>query len=345
MPDTSLESSGLFQLNVLIWASFAQPPDAPVAPVLRNVGHELLSIEQPLKAGLLERSSIEIAEPEVSAEPVADVVLERRDPARAVVIECKAQSFGLDGPQSDHARKQARGFLVAVANITGRGLAGIDEAEVCYVVPSAHVAAMAQTLADLASEVTSAGLAAGDAGALGIRIADDGVYLGCQEPPGGTAQLPMLLRPDHRVLELSPGDDPRPLYIVPWMPESDEIDRQAFQEKLRTQVLSHLGRAAFPGLTLAFDDLLDEVSRGVFRRWRDRSSFTGTIYPAVASILRNLLGSSDAVRFGRDRVAIRLEDEATREKLIEHVRGEELPETPPEGVQTPLPEDDEGTSA
>ena len=131
MADPALERSGLFQLNVLIWATLPQPSSAPVNPILRNLGYSLFSIEQPLEPSITQRASLQERMPPVIIAPVADVLLENPRQSHFVVMECKPSSFGVESYET----RQARGFILAGGDIAYRGLpTTAGSAEVCYVV-------------------------------------------------------------------------------------------------------------------------------------------------------------------------------------------------------------------
>ena len=154
MSEASLPRDSLFQLNVLIWATFPQPLNAPWNPVLLNAGYELWSVELPLEAGLAELAALSASNPAIGPNPVADVVLQRQGSDRYVLVECKATSFGA---ASEHA-PQARGLIVAGANVATRlGLAPGSTAEVCYLVPAEDAASMDTGLIEIATEVSEQG--------------------------------------------------------------------------------------------------------------------------------------------------------------------------------------------
>lgn len=337
MANTSLERDSLFQLNVLIWASFPQPIDAPWAPVLRNAGYILWSVEQPLYAGPAELARLQTSNPQIQPNPVADGVLHREKDGAYALMECKPSSFGT----SSQWAPQARGLIVAGGNVAARlGLAGSPSAEVCYLVPADDTQPMDTTLAELAGQVSDQGFTTCPTGPVGLSVRDDGVYLGLSNQPQGTAQMPRALIPEQRIVAASPGQDPRPLYVIPWIPDApDDTDLTAFREKVRAQVLAWLGKARIGGeVTLSLDHALDEVSRGIFGYWRNKESLHGRVYPAVGKLVNALFGGDARVRVRRQDVRVRLGTEEDREELMEKVRTGELPKKL-EGVQLALDEE------
>ena len=333
MNDNALERSNLFQLNVLIWATFPQPPGAPVKPVLRNLGYCLFSLEQPLIPSIEEQAILQAREPTVTMAPVADVLLEDTRRSHLVVVECKASSFGVE---SDKAR-QARGFIYAGSHIARRSLPTTpSSAEVCYIVPGTEADAMEGTLVSLREELQTGGTQVCGVGAVAVTIREDGIYLRADHRTRGGGSLPQAVAPEQRVLETKDGGDPRPLYVIPWIPGSQDEDLSALREKLRSQLLSHIGRPSLGEVKLRFDDLLDEVSLGVYGLWRDRASLQGQVNATVGNIVRALTDGHEAVTVRTAELALTLDTEEKRRALMEQIRTADVPPYPPEGHQLPL---------
>ncbi len=332
MADLALERSSLFQLNVIIWATLPQPSSAPVDPILRNLGYRLFSIEQPLEASIAQRANLQSLRPPVSIAPVADVLLDNPGKSRLVVIECKSSSFGVES----HQARQARGFILAGGDIMRRGLPIMERvAEVCYVVPGADTGAMEETLVSLKVGLQASGTSVCEVGAIGVTTREDGVYLQADHRSSGGSCLPPVVAPERRVLETDPLDDPRPLYVVPWIPESADEDLSALKEKLRSQLLSHIGRSRLGELNLRFDDLLYEVSQGVYGLWRNSSSFRGQVNSKVGTIVDELTDGHQAAIVRTVELALKLGSEDERRSLMEKIRTADVPAIP-EGRQLPL---------
>ena len=336
MANHAPESSSLFQLNVLIWATIPQPPYAPVKPMLWAFGYRLFSIEQPLEASIVQRANLQARIPPVSIAPVADVLLEHVGSSHFVIMECKPSSFGVESGQT----RQARGYILAGSDIAQRGLpAAAKSAEVCYVVPGTDAKAMEDTLVSLQAELKRGSTPVCEVGAVGVTIQKDGVYLGVDHGIHSGGKVPTALSPAQRILAIDSGDDPRPLYVIPWMPESGDEDLSALREKLRAQVLSHIGRSPLGTMELRFDDLLNEVSRGVYSLWRDRESLQGQVNATVGSIVRAMTDGNEAVTVRAGEVTISLRSEEERQALLEQIRTVNVPSETPEGRQLPLEEE------
>ena len=341
MADHDLERSSLFQLNVLIWATLPQPSSAPVTPILRNLEYCLFSIEQPLVPSITQRAILQSRRPSVRIEPVADVLLDNPGKSHLVVMECKSSSFGVESRQA----RQARGFILAGSDIMRRGIPITKrDAEVCYVVPGTDTGAMEETLVSLQAELQADGTQACGVGAIGVTVREDGVYLRADLRTPGGDDLPAAVAPEQRVLEIEVADDPRPLYVIPWIPESEDQDLSALKEKLRSLLLSHIGRSWLGELNLRFDDLLDEVSQGVYGLWRDSPSFRGQVNTKVGTIVDELTDGHQAAIVRTSELALTLGSEEERQSLMEQIRtANVLPEIP-EGRQLPLEDTEAGAN-
>jgi len=337
MPDSTLAKDNLFQLNTVVWASFPQPVGAPVTPVLRNAGYTLYAIEKPLDASVAEKAQLNKSTLEIGPNPVIDVVLYREKDSTYILVECKPSSFGLNSDWTP----QARGLIVAGGSVASRlGVSGKSTSEMCYLVPAEDTQPTDATLIALHKEVLSQGLKECPTGVIGISVRSDGAYLGLSNRPQGTALMPLALIPEQKVVSVTAEQDPRPLYVIPWIPDGqDSNDLEAFKEKIRVKLLSWLGKAAIDcSEVLYFEVLLNDVSRGVFQYWGDKKSLFGRVFPTVEKLVRIFFGDDTGVSIGRREVKITLKAEKDREELMEHIRTVGLPEKLPEGVQLPLDE-------
>lgn len=211
-------------------------------------------------------------------------------------------------------------------------------------VPGREAAAMQATLEDLQDELSSEDLPVCGVGVVGVTIRGDGVYLGAEHGTQGGGRLPLDIASPQRVLETKAEDDPRPLYVIPWIPGSEEEDLSALREKLRSQLLSNIGRAPIGEVELTFDDLLDEVSRGVYALWRDRQSLKGQVNTTVGSIVRGLTDGAESATVRAAELVVHLGSEDERRKLMEQIRRNEAPSSVSEGIQLTFDDELPGAS-
>ena len=331
MAEIPLTKQALFQVNTMIWTVMPLPGDAPNKPVLAEHGYSLLSIERPLTAPPTARTSPDESSPPIRANPTADLILAHEETGHYVIVECKASSFGA----SATAAEQARGFLVAGGDIARRGL-GITQgtAEVCYVLPEENRALQHQTLTQCSAEVVAAGFVACDFGELGIMIRDDGVYLRGDDS-SAVDTVGAHCSPEVRVRSLDEEEDPRPLYIVPWLPGVEPEALDELREKLRTVVIARLGTAGLGDIEWEYIDLINAVSFNVFEQWEDHDSLRGQVFPQVGAILRNLFATDARLSIRQRNAVVTIDSQEDREALIELAR-KFRPKNEPAGIQLSL---------
>jgi hypothetical protein len=168
------------------------------------------------------------------------------------------------------------------------------------------------------------------------------VYLGNEAALAGPANLARALVPEQRVVAVAAGQDPRPLYWLPWVPDAPPSSLMPFAEKLRQYLLAWLGGLPLgEEQALPFEDLLNGVTRNVFAYWQDRESLRGRVFPVIHNVLQMLVRQEQRVRVGRRALRVRLLEEPDRNVVMENVRKARLPGRLPEGDQLTLL-DDEG---
>ena len=334
MVGNNITSRPLFQLNTIIWAAMPGPADTENIALLAERGYTIWSLEQRLPAPLTERARIDALPEPTAIEPVADIVLFNEARDRYVLVECKASSFGINASDSP---RQARGLITAGGDITHRSL-GIAQGtgEVCYVVPHPRQNGQHRTLVACHDQLLNASITACDTSAIGIELRHDGVWL-VSSDDAGHETVAASLSPAAIVLPLSSSDeDPTPLYIVPWIPNSDEDDLDVLREKLRSAVLAHTGRAEFGSATLEYDDLLADVSFGVYREWENTQSLKGEVYSVVERIVARFWGNDPRVKVQKTKAIVTIISPEDREALLERVRKARFNRTRAGGFQIPL---------
>ena len=329
MAPPQLAEQALFQLNLMLWAAMPAPKEAAIRPVLHEKGYAVFSIEQRLTPPLTERAILTAASPAIRIAPVADLMLVNGLRHHYVIIECKRSSFGT----STGAAEQARGFIAAGGGITRRGL-GITSgsAEVSYLLPKDSQGLQRETLSQCCEQVKAADIAACTTSVLGIDVRDGGVYL-IGDSSAGEQSLSADIAPEARIRGLAEGEDPRSLYLIPWMPDSEDQDLEVLGQKLWAETLARLG-ASRPGtLELAYEELLDAVSFGIYRTWEDNPSLRGQVYLQVGAIVGRLFGADTRASTRSDRVIVTTDTDDDRLELIERVR-KARPKTKTRGTQS-----------
>jgi hypothetical protein len=132
--------------------------------------------------------------------------------------------------------------------------------------------------------------------------------------------LSQRLIPPQRVVQLERGQDPRPLYFIPWIPGGTDFDHDVLREKIRSHIVSWIGRTrAGHKVELAFDDLLNQLTRNQFSLWRNRPSLRGEVYPAVAAALRDFCRGVSALSVSKDKLSADFDNEGDKDAAVAHV--------------------------
>ncbi|MBM4035507.1 MAG: hypothetical protein FJ291_27510 [Planctomycetes bacterium] len=274
----------LFQVNALLW--LAQP--LPDEKVFREFGvsplgiHPLLHMRRfavhaiapmllvPLDVRLAaQNAGIPIQE---GARP--DVVLSRERDLKFLLVECKASSFG---PGPSKSVEQARALMIAAGPRASEVFAEqVKAALLSYELPDSACAGMMGTLARVAEEMHARGLPAGPLSTLGLRSSETEVsvvidselaaFLGVQ--PGA-----------FKFIALEPGDDPRPLYFIPYDPdaqgsaEETAFCRAVLFRRMHASVVAAIGRA-FPPTERIFEHgaVLNDAMFGMYGHWDNKAS-------------------------------------------------------------------------
>ncbi|RMF27277.1 MAG: hypothetical protein D6759_18025 [Chloroflexi bacterium] len=294
-----MEQTPLFQLNLMLWLVWpALPPSVNIHPVFREDGFTLRGIGWAFALPLEVRVKAEEAGLPVKARASPDLLLDHRQRKLLLPIECKVSSFGpnASGGSRTHPALQATALLAtdgpSLADYLGLIEAAQWRAYLLYAVGGGAEDAMQGTLTELGYRLQAAHIEPVPAGALGIHLRDDGIYL--QPAPGAEIPVAALRSPPPngvRVVEREDGDDPRPLYLLPWDPSiglADEYERRILEERVRSALASLIGRRLdAPAFEVTLDEVLQEAV-DVWEVWRDRQAVAG-FRRAVRRYVRQVL--------------------------------------------------------
>jgi hypothetical protein len=274
----------VFQLNVTLWMLQPAPPDAPIRPVLRDVGYLLSALSRELPAPVALRPGLNVLVGSDTA-PAPDVLAEPPAGAPWLVIECKGSSFG---PDSSTARQALKLLAVSGDLTSSLGLSTGSERPgfVTYLTRLEERDRLLDTLLELRRRLTDAGLPAGPAGALGLFRSDDGDVCVQRSSRDGDWPEPAAsaLEPPARIIRLDPEEDPRPLYLLPWDPsvqqdrEMRAFCRSVLFARVAAETVAVLGHETVPQRAiLKVESLLSSATFGVSDRWRSKRDLARTI--------------------------------------------------------------------
>lgn len=295
--DSDLLSDPVFQLNVFLWALEDLPDEIQVRPVLRQAGYYLNSIGRrvlmpPGDESLAALRKLTDSDSRSASRP--DLWLSHSTDSVHPLIELKAHGFS---PNSSN-RKQAL-KLIAAATDLGPSLGESSERQghVVYATSGIDADRLSSTLQVLAQELSSEGVASAPTGVIGLSIEAEGVAMSSPRSAELPTPLTQALGGHSVVLERDGDNDLHPLYLVPWMPGSEDSQVPEFHEaglreltaRVLVQLLATVGHAR-PPETLVLDSarFLSKATLGVFEQWGDsnRHEFSRVVDKIMERTLR-----------------------------------------------------------
>lgn len=325
-PDSSaLLSDPVFQLNLGIWMLQQFPDEASIHPILSRAGYVLDSISRKLPPSPSMRPVL-VRLAGSDGAPSPDILAQGPPDSPWLILECKGASFG---PQSSNSKQALKLMAVASDLSDALGLAGDPQpAGVCYLTTSQHHVALASTLEHLRTIIESASLPVPSIACLGVSRDEDGIYVEMCPQDDSPAGLKRALPARQIVVKNDPGDDPRPLYYVPWDPgvsqdpEQSEYCRSLLNSRLSVAAAGTVGRSRPPRrVTLKMETLLSDATFGVSDQWRSRSDLGRTLRNAkrfLKDALKDLAEQlAMAVPTDPDRIEITVRNESDCEAAVD----------------------------
>jgi hypothetical protein len=273
----------LYQVNLILW--MLQPSTGHIVkPILAKAGLILRDIEVELPLNIALTNQLAKAHLEVS-DPVAPDMLLTTSNSEFVLVECKRSMFGssVEKTACGSQVKQARSLLLQVPRFLALALGlqpkDIKKTFVTYV--SRYDASCEQTLGlkQSAEDLREKGYRTNSFGLLTLSIEDKAVMVG----PSKGATLPsgmkrMFSKGAIKAHELSDNEtDPRPLYIIPWMPggneDVDDYGQIVFGNRILAATTARVGPAAPPcDIEIDVDEVLGDATQGYYRHWKKKAS-------------------------------------------------------------------------
>ena len=273
---TELLRDPLFQLNIILWLTQPMPPQGSITPLLHQKGFSVYAIAPALSVPPGIALAVQGSSLQTQQRVRPDVVLKRETDLNFALVECKASSFGVATEQAI----QARTFLLLadelLAEVLGLSPEQIHASILAYALPHSESALLKATLSTLSNELRRHHLPTGDSTIIGLDI--DSRDLRVVFDKSGSRFF-SIASGSHTVMQVQPGDDPRPLYFIPYdpdvhqSPEENLFCKRILFERIHSVVLAAVGRASSPeSLTLNIDNLLNEATFGMFGLWENRES-------------------------------------------------------------------------
>jgi hypothetical protein len=279
---SQLIGDALYQVNLLLW--MLQPSTgAVVNPLLQKAGYKLVQIEPEFRLPVelvnqLQTDSI------FTRDPVCPDLLINSPTNDYVILECKKKMFGSQ-PQpgmSDGQIRQARSLLLYIPQFLASALSlqpkDVTSTHLLYL--SQHEPPISQTqgLKELATDLTTKAYKTISFGLLGLSVEGNAVAMRGNYSPGvlPSSLMRQLGKNDLTVHEIiDDKTDPRPLYYLPWMPDSaadnDTYSQQAFANRILASAVTVIGPAKPPcEIALDVEQLLLSATSNLYDRWRNR---------------------------------------------------------------------------
>ena len=297
----------LFQLNCLLWLTQPSPSVGSIRPLLYENGLVVHAIA-PLLALPPDVRLKAVTEDNMNDATRPDVVLTRERDRLFVFCECKSHSFSAASSNS----RQARLLLAIVGNRVSDVLAlnpdAVSSASLSIVLPEKEREPMLSTLQALETENAENGLPAGPFSVLGLTAAETHVSIVIDASLAGQ----LSLKPGtHTVIQMDAEEDPRPLYFIPYDPDSTGHQsnkekaycKRVLFERMLVAIIAATGNASPPvTLSIRREDVLNDALFGMFDCWENRESarhmrklcghFMNTLAEAVNSEVQGVLIST-----------------------------------------------------
>jgi len=328
----------LYQVNVTLWMLQPQPQGhVQVKAILRDAGFKLRFIEPllPLPPDLLarlQRDSLAVS----GSPPSPDLLLDGSEKT-AVLWECKRNTFGKQPDKDDRPQRQARSFLLHTPPVLVSALAAspasLRNTQVVYLTCLAPAHDQSEGLQHVHAELTAKGYTVSPFSVLALSADKTRVLL----RQVGTASTPVRglegLASNPAIIQESPDPDtdPRPLYYLPWMPESEpepsDYNQRAFADRVLAAVTKVIGLTRLPGeARILFDDALAAATHGHFRLWRNKNT-KAAIVDAARDVIRKVLKKAvpevqiqPVAGQPSPGLAVSLPDEKVKKRLIKGLR-------------------------
>lgn len=321
----------LFQINFLLWLTNPVHKDY-FKPILHENGFELFSVEQtlPISPEILAR----LKNIPHKGNPTPDVIISKDEVF--LVFECKASMFGSANTMNDGHLKQCRSLLMQTPEVLSDAIAGIKVSQsfVLYLTSDDSSVEQSKGLVEIRNELIKFGVSVVDIGL--ISILSEGKTVGIKLKHDSSRNISKLINAELNtyIPVFSANDkerDIRFLYYIPWMPDSESIrnkyNEEMFGNRLLMAVAQILGPQKTPFVAkLEAHELLDEITFGIFSKWRNRDQKKSLIRDAKTlikdsfkAILPDIV--LDSLQSPESGFKVNIETEKIKTAILEGLRG------------------------
>lgn len=264
-----LIGSPLYQVNLVLWMATKNNGDR-VVPVLAAAGLDVLYVERSLNLppDLLQKlATLGLA----ITDPVSpDFILTGPDKSY-VLLECKRSMFGV----ASSTAEQCRALLLHVPRVIEQALVrkggSFSSGALVYLTRANDEHDILDGVLGVARELETHKMKILAAGALTLSVAESSVRVA----PHPSGRLPKSLASQLRgpvdVQRVAEGTDPRPLYVIPWLPDtesqSDAYSRRVFAERVKLSAAQIVDRSRIGSdVEILLDDVLALLTLGFSKK-------------------------------------------------------------------------------
>jgi len=325
-----LIASPLYQVNLVLWMA-TKNNGGRVRPVFANAGYEVLFIERALNLPpelkqTLVQAGVTFVDP---ASP--DFILAGAKKSY-VILECKKTMFGADSSTA----AQSRSLLLQVPRIFELALVkkagSVTNVSLIYLSRQDSKHDLLDGINALAEHLKKAKFKTITAGALSLHVSGKAIRLrqsgNVPQPLAHEVGIDAL-----EVQEVADDSDPRPLYLIPWLPdtesENDEYNKRAFAERVKLSAAQVIDSArAGTDVEILLSDVLGlltlgydkNLSNAAYRRLKQESK--GILEKRFRSVKDvTILSLPDGAGW-----ALTLKDDAAKESILNGLRAYEPPD-------------------
>jgi hypothetical protein len=278
---TELIGDPLYQINLVLW--MLQPSTGrPINPILHKAGFRLKFVERQLPLPLELADSLNSRGIGV-ADPVTPDILAARAEKGFLTVECKRSMFGSrvqEGTGGGQVR-QARSLLLQVPGVLASALAlmpaDVTENHLVYFTRYDGTVDQVEGLHEISEKLHQSSYATVPFGLLGLAVTSTNIFLRTYPPPAAVPNTVTQEVAVQSVVHEMPDaeTDPRPLYFLPWMPESeyqsDDYSQKAFGTRILMGAAEIVGPARPPcDVELDLLVLLRKATHGIYDRWQNK---------------------------------------------------------------------------
>jgi len=341
-----------------------QPPNGSgVRPLLSQAGYRLRSIEETLPLHPELQTQLQRAGIHAKPNGAPDALI-NGDESDHVLVECKASMFGARAVEggNDSNQRQARAFLLQTPTVLQSALGGthVKDSALVYITKHNPAHPQSEGVTQLGVELRTAKFST--VLCCVLRLIEHNGGIGIAAAKRGEKWPKRVVaatrsKTDKPVIRLiasdEGGNDLRPLYFMPWMPdcdpEPDEYAKKAFTRRVLGAAVTRIGRTSIgEDAVLRYEEILDEVTQGVFGKWKNREG-RKRLHDNARKLIIQHVKKTGALSNGSgdgQSIAVKISEEKIKSDLIKAFReSADLkwndPEEPTLFDKAPGPEDEE----